>query len=62
MSKFFTIGHDGSIVEYIKGCRLIDINEYDTLLLIERLDNTEYDAQIKVLNSWKEKYVSITRR
>lgn len=55
-SKCFTIGHDGSIIEYSKGSRLIDINEYDTLLSIERLDNTEHDAQIKVLNSLKEKY------
>ncbi|HEX3022207.1 MAG TPA: minor capsid protein [Lachnospiraceae bacterium] len=49
-SKCFTIGHDGSIIEYSKGNKLINKLSYEQRLALERIRNDEYDAQIATLN------------
>ena len=45
-----------NIIEYSKGNSFIDINEYNIRLSLERGKNNKYDAQINVLDSFKEKY------
>lgn len=54
-SKCFTIGHDGSIIEYTKGNKLIDILGYEQRLALERNRNDEYHAQIATLNALSER-------